>query len=411
MKKTLAAVAVLTAFAGSAFAAEVTVYGRIDAGFAFENYEATNQKGEQVADENDLSMDSGLMSTNRLGFKGSETISEDLEVGFVLETKVVGDTGAAFANGFDRESLVYAKTNYGTIYAGKVGTMWSDGGSTNFFASNYIAGGSGGGRYTLPGYTLMAAAGGRYGNRISYVSPTFAGFTLYGEYSFGIQEAGENTAKADRPAAIGLKYANGPFGAGMVVSYTNEASNDSNARNNDREDELTVNLGAHYDAGIADFKLAGQYFKGSNAVGNVTGLLEDSDALAGFKYENADGEKVTKDFFDMYDDLKGYGIVAGADIPAWGGEWTISVAYTDAESEDSTTSYTFADDAGKVSHNMPKVDLKGYSAGVMYAYPLSKQTVIKAGVGYIKVEAESAAWTHTAEYENFNAVVGLLKYF
>ncbi|HIU73542.1 MAG TPA: porin, partial [Candidatus Aphodousia faecipullorum] len=55
MKKTLAAVAVLTAFAGSAFAAEVTVYGRIDAGFALENYEATNLEGQQVRDETDFS--------------------------------------------------------------------------------------------------------------------------------------------------------------------------------------------------------------------------------------------------------------------------------------------------------------------------------------------------------------------
>lgn len=382
MKKTLAAVAVLTAFAGSAFAAEVTVYGRIDAGFALENYEATNLNGQQVQDETDLSMDSGLMSTNRLGFKGSEKISEDLEVGFVLETKIVGDTGEAFTDGFGRESLVYAKTDYGTIYAGVVGTMWSDGGSTNFFASNYIAGGSGGGRYTLPGYNLMAAAGGREGNRISYVSPTFAGFTLYGEYSFGIDEEGENTARVDRPAAIGVKYANGPFGAGMVVSYTNEASNDG-VTSEDREDQMTVNLGTHYDAGFADFKLAGQYFTGAQAVGNVTGRLTGTGAL-------------DKAFFDEYDDLSGYGVVVGADIPAWGGEWTVSVAYTDAESDDA---------------DIAKVDLKGYSAGVMYSYPLSKQTVIKAGVGYLKTEADVEKAQHKAEYENYNAVIGLLKYF
>ena len=77
MKKTLAAAAVLTAFAGSAFAAEVTVYGRIDAGFALENYEATALNGKTVQDETDLSMDSGLMSSNRIGFKGSEKISDD----------------------------------------------------------------------------------------------------------------------------------------------------------------------------------------------------------------------------------------------------------------------------------------------------------------------------------------------
>lgn len=380
MKKTLAAVAVLSAFATSAFAAEVTIYGRIDAGFALENYEATDLNGNTVKDETDLSMDSGLMSTNRLGFKGSETISEDLEVGFVLETKLSGDTGAAFADGFDRESLIYAKTNYGTFYAGKVGTMWSDGGSTNFFASNYIAGGSGGGRYTLPGYNLMVAAGGRFGNRISYVSPTFAGFTLYGEYSFGIDDDHENTAQTDRPAALGLKYANGPFGAGLVVSYNNEASNDGTIRK-DREDEFTVNLGAHYNAGFADFKLAGQYFTGADAIGNVTGLLDFGDGI------------------DLeYDDLSGYGIVAGADIPAWGGTWTVSLAYTDADSDDPSTA-------------APKTDFTGYSAGVMYAYPLSKQTVIKAGVGYIKTEADVQGYSHKADYENYNAVIGILKYF
>lgn len=379
MKKTLAAVAVLTAFAGSAFAAEVTVYGRIDAGFALENYEATTLEGTKVLDETDLSMDSGLMSSNRLGFKGSEKISEDLEVGFVLETSLTGDTGAAFAKGFNRESLVYAKTNYGSFYAGVVGTMWSDGGSTNFFASNYIAGGSGGGRYTLPGYNLMAAAGARVGNRISYVSPTFAGFTLYGEYSFGTNyEEEENCAKNDRPAAIGLKYANGPFGAGMVLQYTNEASNDG-TKTWDPEDQLTVNLGTHYDFGVADFKLAGQYFTGANAVGNVTGLLELGDK-----------------FTTEYDDLSGFALVTGADIPAWGGEWTVSIAYTDGESDDA---------------NAPKMDLKGYSAGVMYAYPLSKQTVLKAGVGYIKTEADVEGYQHKAEYENYNAVIGLLKYF
>lgn len=381
MKKTLAAVAVLTAFAGSAFAAEVTVYGRIDAGFALENYEATNLQGQTVSDETDLSMDSGLMSTNRLGFKGSETISEDLEVGFVLETKLVGDTGSAFSKGFDRESLVYAKTNYGSFYAGVVGTMWSDGGSTNFFASNYIAGGSGGGRYTLPGYNLMASAGGRVGNRISYVSPTFAGFTLYGEYSFGTKyDVAENCAQNDRPAAIGVKYANGPFGAGVVVSYNNEASNDGAGAREDREDQFTVNVGTHYDFGVADFKLAGQYFTGAQEVGYVTGLLEMGET---FKHE----------------DLSGFAIVTGADIPAWGGEWTISVAYTDAESDDAVSDVT------------PKMDLKGYSAGVMYAYPLSKQTVIKAGVGYIKTEADVDGYQHKAEYENYNAVIGLLKYF
>ena len=379
MKKTLAAVAVLTAFAGSAFAAEVTVYGRIDAGFALENYEATTLEGTKVLDETDLSMDSGLMSSNRLGFKGSEKISDDLEVGFVLETKLVGDTGSAFANGFDRESLIYAKTNYGSFYAGRVGAMWSDGGSTNFWASNYVAGGTGGGGYSVQGVGLMVSESARVANRISYVSPTFGGFTLYGEYSFGTDTSvEENCARNDRPAAIGLKYANGNFGSGLVVTYRNEASVSAANVVSDPENEFTVNLGAHYDAGFADFKLAGQYFTGADAIGNVTGTLAKADSSV-----------------SGYDDLKGYALVVGADFPALGGEWTVSAAYTDAE--DNATG--------------AKDEFKGYNVGAIYTYMLSKQTRIKAGVGYLKTEGERTGATSKAEFESVDAWVGIVQYF
>ena len=394
MKKTLAAVAVLSAFATSAFAAEVTIYGRVGTGFLLHDYESTDFNGVKT-DATDFSMDSGVTTTNRLGFKGSEKISEDLEVGFVLETKLLTDSGTAFAGGFDRESLIYAKTNYGNFYAGKVGAMWSDGGSTAFWAANYVAGGTGGGGYSVQGIGLMASQMARVSNRISYISPTFAGFTLYGEYSFGAghpdpEDAtetlydAENSSREDRPAAIGLKYANGPFGAGMVLTYKNEASITTSAAGvdtcTDQENEFTVNLGTNYDFGFANVKLAGQYFTGSDSIGNVTALAKVADAtVTGF------------------DDLKGYALVAGADIPAWGGSWTVSVAYTDAE-----------DDASDRTVN---TDFMGFNAVAMYTYPLSKQTLLKAGIGYLKVEADRDGKAHKAEYETVDAWVGLVQYF
>ena len=48
MKKTLAALAVLGAFAGTAAAADVTLYGDIDTGFAF-----THEKVESMARDAD----------------------------------------------------------------------------------------------------------------------------------------------------------------------------------------------------------------------------------------------------------------------------------------------------------------------------------------------------------------------
>ena len=60
MKKTLAAVAVLGAFAGTALAADVTLYGKIDGGL---NYTHVSEDGE--ASTNDFSARSGQNSGSR----------------------------------------------------------------------------------------------------------------------------------------------------------------------------------------------------------------------------------------------------------------------------------------------------------------------------------------------------------
>ena len=60
MKKTLAAIAVLGAFAGTALAADVTLYGKIDAGL---NY--THTKTDGSAGTDDFSMKSGQNSGSR----------------------------------------------------------------------------------------------------------------------------------------------------------------------------------------------------------------------------------------------------------------------------------------------------------------------------------------------------------
>ena len=44
MKKTLAALAVLGAFAGSAMAADVTLYGALDTGFEYKHTKSTGEK-------------------------------------------------------------------------------------------------------------------------------------------------------------------------------------------------------------------------------------------------------------------------------------------------------------------------------------------------------------------------------
>ncbi len=303
-------------------------------------------------------MESGSLTASRVGIKGSEQISEGLVVGFTLEKGFKGDTGVG-AGGFDRESSLHVKTDFGTVYAGRFNSMWSDGGPTGFRASDYMALGTGNG--VALGTGLMVGHS-RADNRVAYVSPEFAGFKVYAEYAFGGNDDTENTSKNDRPAALGVNYHNGAFGAGMVVTYNNEASSDGEDAF-DVENELTLNLGTSYDFGVAKVKLGGQYYKNANKVGAFTNAVDGLVTDFNDAYDT--------DFEVTFDELKGYGVGIGADIPAMGGTFTMGIGYGDGEDDASTFEY------------------KGYDVAAYYQYPLSKRTKVYAGLGYEKLELEA----------------------
>ena len=360
----------------------MTIYGRLDAALQYKNSEVTGFDGKKVVDDSAWGMESGGSTTSRLGIKGSEEISENLTVGFVLEQKLMTDTGADSDSDriFDRESVVYAKTNFGTIYAGRINSMWSDGGSTNFWAGNYAAFGTGTGGSIGAGTGLMVSHS-RVDNRISYVSPTFAGFTVYAEYGMGDEDSKveENTRDSDRPAALGVNYENGAFGVGLVVSTVFE---EDSLHGDDPEDQYTVNLGTSYDFGVAKVMLAAQYFKDANSVGMFT----DEDKFG-----------VATDAFNNFDELEGYGIVLGADIPLAGGTLTVGGSYTDGEDKG---------DAYMVDY-----EFSGYNVAAQYKYPLSKRTRLYGTVGYTKLEWDYQDAVDKAEYESFGANVGIAHYF
>lgn len=390
MKKTLAAVAVLGAFAGSALAADVTIYGRIDTGFAYTNTEKTNTEGVKTTDESAFEMISGGSTTSRFGIKGSEEISENLTVGFVLEKGLTIDDGTSSNDTmFDRESSLWVKTNFGTLYAGRLGSLFSDGGSLAMWG-NHVAFGSGTGGSFGAGYGLLASQS-RASNRIAYVSPTFAGFKVAAEYSMGggtygeyADEVGteENTREDDREAALGIEYKNGAFGGALVVATIFENDfykgvdgelDHSEGHNRDPEDQWTVSLAADYDFGVAKVYVAGQYFKDANEVGS----FEELSALSGM------------------DELEGYGFVVGADVPLAGGLLTVGGAYTDGEDKAKNSSLEFS----------------GWNVGAQYKYQLSKRTRVYATVGYTNLEAEKDSWSDKEEYKYWGGNVGIAHYF
>jgi predicted porin len=345
MKKTLAAVAILGAFAGSAMA-DVTVYGRIDRGLLFTD----------DGDKQTVEMANGLTTGGRWGLKGSTAISETTKAGFVLESRVYGDTGAMPSNNkmFDREATIYVAGPYGTVYAGRINSFWSDGGSVAMF-SNYAAFGTGSG---VGMGTGMFVGYSRTDNTLAYVSPSMGGVKLYAEYVMGDEKV-ENKSAGNQHFGLGLEYKAGAFGMALAVMADDEKGQGT-------EDQQSVNVGATYDFGAAKAFLAGQYFKDANKVGTFAN---------GF------------DFATGADQLKGYAVNLGAAVPMAGGVWTVGGTYTDFENEATGQ------------------EADGYNVTAQYVYSFSKQVQAYAGVGYTELEGEGT------EVEKKLAMAGMVVRF
>ena len=354
-KKTLAAVAVLGAFAGSAFAANVTMYGIVDTGLGYTSID--KGYGEDV---NTFDMRAGQNSANRFGVKGEEDLGNGVKVGFSLENGFSSDDGKLSTAGrlFDREALLYVAGDFGELGMGRQGDLASGNGRYGLFGGK--------GSPFSPGWSdiaghkyVMGAGFGRMDNSVTYKTPTFAGFNVLAQYSFkkdSAKDGREGSSAVDRQYALGASFTAGDLYLTGIVTQTNLKS----LGQQDVEDPLTVSLGGNYNFGVAKLYVAGQYFKDSDlAVKQID--RHDADANTGYQK----GEQ-----------FNGFGLSVGADVPAFGGTAKVLVGYMDAE-----------DQAAENAQ-----DLQRYTFSVGYEYPLSKRTFVYGGAGYYmdsydKVEA------------------------
>lgn len=219
-KKTLAAVAVLGAFAGSAFAANVTMYGIIDTGLG---YTSTDKGyGEDV---NKFDMRSGQNSASRFGVKGEEDLGNGVKVGFSLENGFSSDDGKlSTANRlFDREALLYVAGDFGELGMGRQGDLASGNGRYGLFGgkvSPFSTGWS-----DIAGHKYVMGAGfGRMDNSVTYKTPTFAGFNVLAQYSFkkdSAKDGREGSSAVDRQYALGASFTAGDLYLTGIVTQTN----------------------------------------------------------------------------------------------------------------------------------------------------------------------------------------------
>lgn len=398
-KKSLTVLAVLGAFAGTAMAADVTVYGVVDAGLAYTHDKTTvNAKinAQELKDSvknDEFRMDSGNNSATRFGIRGTEDLGNGLQVGFILENGFDADTGALTTDDtiFDRQATLSLSDNFGTVYMGRMSTLISDTGSVGFYGSMASAFGSGWSS-NIAGHTAVNATyQTRYNNAVTYVSPEFAGTKIYAQYAMGDDE--ENTIRNDRYAALGAEWKAGPMDFGVLVDWLDKDSSEHGAGFDARmnvQDQYTVNFAGSYDFGVAKAFAAVQYFKDARDAGGIL------DNMGFFEIGNA-GDQV---FNKANTAAEGYGLHLGATFDALGGTFLAGVGYMDGELD-------YAYD-GHVA------DIKAYSASLGYEYALSSRTKLYSGVGYLKQEADgvktgvaSGNW----KYEGYDVIAGLVHTF
>lgn len=366
MQKKLIAVAVLGAcVAGSAFAANVDVYGRIDTGLSYVHYDETG-----LSDAKDtLSLDSGLSSGNRWGLKGSEDLGNGYQVGFVLESGFDADTGALGAGGiFAREATLRVSGPFGSIYAGRMGRIGSDAGSVGFYAGSVSPFGSGWGK--MPGhFAVTANYDSRYNNALAYVSPKVGPVTVYAQYTMG--NTTENESGDDRLFSLGAQADFGALQVLGLVEYLNKKSvADATVYDDSQyDDSYTINLGGSYDFSVAKVFLAGQYFKAA-------------PNYAGMKANYAEHVK-GKEWRYSFD---GFGVNVGATAPIGAGQFLVSAGY------------------GKGDLNIDTKDAKrsadAYIIQVGYTYPFSKRTNLYAGAGYMQTSMEDGITNTDGTYSD-----------
>lgn len=382
MQKKLIAVAVLGAcVAGSAFAANVDVYGRIDTGLSYVHYDETG-----LSDAKDtLSLDSGNSSGNRWGLKGSEDLGNGYQVGFVLESGFDSDTGKMSEDGlFNREATLRVSGPFGSIYAGRMGRIGSDSGSVGFYAGSVSPFGSGWGE--MPGhFAVTANYDSRYNNALAYVSPKVGPVTVYAQYTMG--NATENESGDNRLFSLGAQADFGALQVLGLVEYLNKKSFDGTIVYDDSkyDDSYTINLGGSYDFGVAKVFLAGQYFK---AAPNYAGMKANYAKLV-------EGN-------EWHYSFDGFGVNVGATAPIGAGEFLVSAGYGKGD-----VNYDTKD---------AKISADAYIIQVGYTYPFSKRTNLYAGAGYMQTSMEDG-FTNTdntysdKDFKTTQVMFGLLHKF
>ena len=313
MKKSLIALAAVAASAAAFVQSSVTVFGVVDAAVSYVDG-GTNWSG----------LASGANSTSRIGFRGVEDLGGGLKANFWLEAGVNLDNGDGTSGftatsgrsgdglSFKRRSTVGLEGAFGEVRLGrdqteayKITSRYDVFGQVGFGASKVWADAD----VTATSQNTYTTNQ-RVSNAITYVSPSFSGFRVAGNYGFGESANGNSDG---RYLGLAAGYDNGPLSLGLGLERLN-AGNVVPAQGGAAlpmlSDINTWSLGGSYNFGVVKV-LAG--YRDSEAKLDTTGA---KSKLKGYYLGlsapvGAAGE--VKASYNRYDRTTNAGVEAKAD--------------------------------------------------------------------------------------------------
>lgn len=384
MKKTLIALAAATLASTSALAAQVTISGIVDAGFAYNNVNRMNEGTTE-----DFTLDSGNHNGSRFIFKGTEDLGDGYAVSFYLENGFSLDDGTQGQGGrlFGREARLSFETPYGTMSFGRMGALTAGMGTYDIFQF-YGDTFDGGWNYAVDLSNWFGRD--RYDNMLTLVTPKVAGFTGYFQYSFGTDTLNEQDDATpgerdkDRYAALGLSYENGPLRTVLVLdTILRQQWKDGEKVNQNLDDAQAVSLGIGYDFDFMTLTFGAQYGK------NETQSFFLSDGAGSIKtYDTTTGARSNTN-----GTADGYTLGLGASFPLPCGTFRAAAYYGDVEVNDSM---------GEKYKNVNVV--------LGHEYPFSKRTFSYIGLAYKHAWAKADGEKFDEE-RTFTGMLGLVHKF
>ena len=273
MKKTLVAMAALSALTATSAFAQATIWGVVDL-----NYSRTSVHGSSSR----TFMGQDGISSSRLGFRADEDLGGGMKAGVWLEGGLNPADGTASGFKFLRRSTAQLSGGFGEIRLGRDYTpsFWNttiyDAFGTNGVGTAASVGMTMNNMSSVTGLTDSASIAVnntnavRADNAINYFTPTMNGAKLQLMHAFGGKKSTQGGAEAESYTGARVSYDAGPLSLGLGAGTREGAfiAASSTAGTPDRLAAKTKyqNLGASYDFGA----LKALMFYGTEKVANVT---------------------------------------------------------------------------------------------------------------------------------------------